>query len=543
MRLLLFSNDNAHSAVESRLFWLADDSIPELSALQSHSAELCSTALLLLPEPALLSTRKWTFRAVAMLLGLSAFILLEAVCRINGWGAAAPSTGDFAEFAAVRPLFQRDEATSEYHVAANRRRYFSEESFSASKPANEFRIFVFGGSTVQGRPFSIATSFTTFLEMSLNKACPSTRWQVVNCGGISYASYRLLPVMKECLTYQPDLYIVCTGHNEFLEFISYSSTRQSRALTSSYSMLDRFNSFHVAQSLLSAAAKPKAGPETIVPRMAEEVDAVLDHQGGLMAYTRETLHAEQIVDNFAANLQQMVDLSAAAGVPLMMMQPPSNLRDCPPFKSEYSRQTTAEVQSDISAKLKLASELHKTDPSTAIRTLSSITTADPEFALGWYQLGRALAHNHQPQKALDAFTHARDEDICPLRMTSDLQQAMADVVVANNVPFLDVQKLLVANSRDGLVGEAALVDHIHPSFRSHLEIGVGITQLMHAHGLVQYSDEGWATDVREHLEDHLQSLDNMYFLRGRQTLELLQIWTDGRADGPPLTVSDSRLDN
>lgn len=478
------------------------------------------------------STRLWTFRAVSVLLGLSAFIIVEAACRIAGWGAESPSTGHFAEFAGVRPLFRQDKATGEYSIAANRRRYFSAESFAAAKPPKEFRIFVFGGSTVQGRPFSIPTSFTTFLEMALNAASPHTNWQVVNCGGISYASYRLLPIMQECLSYQPDLFIVCTGHNEFLEFMTYAEARQQNALSAGYSWLSGFNSFHVAESLLASSKSPQQAEP--VTQLAEEVDAVLDHHGGLQAYTRKALQRQQVVEGFEFHLQQMVNLSRNADVPLIMIQPPSNLRDCPPFKSEFSDSIAEEQQQDIAARLKQASNLLMTNASDAIRILQTVTVDDPGFALGWYQLGRALAHNHRPNEALIALTRARDEDVCPLRMTSHLQQAMVKVVTANDTPFLNVQDLLVADSRGGLVGEATLVDHVHPSFRSHQEIGIALTRLMLANNMVDVADELWVSKVRGKLEDHLQSLGDMYFLRGRQTLETLQIWTDGRADGPPL---------
>ena len=118
-------------------------------------------------------SRKWTFRVVSILLGLSVFILFEGVCRITGWGAEPPSTSAFAEFATIRPLFERTADGQRYQVAANRRLFFAEESFAAEKQPREFRIFVFGGSTVQGRPFSIPTSFTTFLEIGLRHADPS----------------------------------------------------------------------------------------------------------------------------------------------------------------------------------------------------------------------------------------------------------------------------------------------------------------------------------------------------------------------------------
>ncbi len=62
-----------------------------------------------------------------------------------------------------------------------------------------------GGSTVQGHPFSVETSFTTWLELSLKAADPSRHWRVVNCAGVSYATYREAIVVKELLGYKPDL--------------------------------------------------------------------------------------------------------------------------------------------------------------------------------------------------------------------------------------------------------------------------------------------------------------------------------------------------
>ncbi len=50
-------------------------------------------------------------------------------------------------------------------------------------------------------------------------------WEVINAGGISYASYRVAHLMEELVNYQPDLFIIYTGHNEFLEERTYSQIR------------------------------------------------------------------------------------------------------------------------------------------------------------------------------------------------------------------------------------------------------------------------------------------------------------------------------
>lgn len=487
------------------------------------------------------STRKWIFRAASIVLGLSTFVLFEGLCRMAGWGNESPSTGDYAEFAGVRPLFVLDPEADTYKVAENRRLYFSKESFAATKQKNEFRIFVFGGSTVQGRPFSIPTSFTTFLEMALQQAQPEVHWEVVNCGGISYASYRLLPIMRECLDYQPDLYIACTGHNEFLEFLSYSQVTEAGAVAAGYSWLSQLNSFHLAQQIMpgqGSSSQDAAVPASKV--LPEEVDAILDHNGGLDVYRRDALLRDRIVASFGENLRQMIQLSEQASVPLVLMQPPSNIRDTPPFKSEFSAKTSEELRQSIRQRLQKANELLESDAGAAIRILKDVTKDDSEFALSWYQLGRALVYANRPDEAKAALLTARDEDVCPLRMTGRLAEAMAEVAEAFRMPFLVAEDVLVDKSRNGLIGDAVLVDHIHPSFSSQQEIGIALVKLMGNLKLVDYSNQQWESSALERLEQHIQSLDDMYFLRGQQTLRVLKIWTQGRADGPPLPKTDSR---
>ncbi len=68
--------------------------------------------------------RKLLFRCAAVLLGLAVLPLFEMTCRIAGWGADRPANDAFAEFAAVRPLFRRDDSGQRFHVAEDRRSFF-----------------------------------------------------------------------------------------------------------------------------------------------------------------------------------------------------------------------------------------------------------------------------------------------------------------------------------------------------------------------------------------------------------------------------------
>lgn len=483
--------------------------------------------------------RRWKFRLAAVGLGLSVFVLFELVCRAAGWGQQAGSGGHVAEMAAVRPLFVPTADELRYRIADNRREYFADESFDARKKAGEFRVFVIGGSTVQGRPFSTQTAFARCLEMSLQQAASDITWRVINCGGISYASYRLVPIVEECLGYQPDLIIVCTGHNEYLEFITYAQARRSQTVVTAYRLLDRLHSFRLLETGLSCLLRSER-PSSDAVRLPEEVDAVLDHQGGLQAYRRSALDRATVESGFHENLNRLVDLVREADVPLILVRPPTNLADCPPFKSEFAADLSPSEQDDFLQQLSLSAEkLSRGDLAgvqSAVAELTALTAIDPGYALVWYQLGRACLNARQMEQAARAFARAADEDICPLRMTSALEAEMRQVVADRGVPFLDAHQLLTELSRHGIADDSVLVDHVHPSFQSHLEIAFGLADLMQQSGWLTTSDSQWKPSTRAEFAAHLQSLDDMYYLRGRQMLDVLKAWAAGRADGSPLQV-------
>ncbi len=84
--------------------------------------------------------------------------------------------------------------------------WFNQQAFAATKPANTQRIFCVGGSTTYGRPFADLTSYSGWLRELLPVVDKSTNWEVVNAGGVSYASYRVAAVMEELAQYEPDLF-------------------------------------------------------------------------------------------------------------------------------------------------------------------------------------------------------------------------------------------------------------------------------------------------------------------------------------------------
>lgn len=476
--------------------------------------------------------RLWLFRAVAVALGLSVFPLAEAVCIAFGWGQPSAHDDPFVGFSAMHPLFVRDEDETRYQIPQSRRKFFVAESFPIAKTPGTFRIFVLGGSTVQGHPYSKETSFTTWLQLGLSAADSDRRWEVVNCGGVSYASYRLVPILQECLRYEPDLFIVCTGHNEFLEDRTYGHVKRSPLVGQTW--LTQRRTFVLLseglQRLTGRTAKSSSGDR---PVLAADADALLDYYDGLRAYHADPTWHAGVVEHFEFNLRRMVALARSAGLPIIAIREPSNLADCPPFKSEHRADLTGDDLAAWEQQFQQAQALYRTDLPQAVALLERCIQSDDQYAAAHYELGQCLETLRQYDSAREAYLRARDADVCPLRMITPLEQRLANVCRDTHVPLIDAHALLESRTAHGILGLPWVCDHVHPSFEGHQLIADALIEQLARQGLAHPRPD-WKDAAHAAYRTQFDSLDEMYFLRGQRTLNSVIQWTKGRAGGPPI---------
>lgn len=482
--------------------------------------------------------RVWCFRALAVLMALALFGVIELVCMAFGLGEQKLDVDPYVGFSSTTPLFELTADESAFQIAKNRRAFFAHDSFTAMKSANTRRVFCLGGSTVQGRPFSIQTSFTTWLRLALQSADESHDWEVVNCGGISYASYRLVPILEECLEHQPDAVILCTGHNEFLEERTYGDVKQrARWLAGSDSVMSRFRSFRLLRNALARASgngtTDEQGKSAARPNLPTEVDALLDYRNGLSAFHRDDPWRETVIEHFEFNVRRMLRMCQQANVPVFLIAPPSNLADCPPFKSEHRADISDADQSRWAELVTAARAAIRDDATTAVDLYRGAHAIDDRFASTHYELGKCLEALGRSQEARTEFIRARDEDICPLRILSPMFAALPTVAGELDVPLLDAHQLLEDMSQGESLGDFLLVDHVHPSFRGHQEIALALMHQFKTSNFI-HPKQDWESSARARFQQHFDDLDEMYFPRGQRMLEALQEWTKGRADGPPI---------
>ncbi|MDX1944312.1 MAG: GDSL-type esterase/lipase family protein [Pirellulaceae bacterium] len=469
------------------------------------------------------------FRLAAVLLGLSPLIVTEVVLRALDLGRPTDFDDPFVGFSAVHPLFVLNPETGRREIPKSRQSHFRPESFNATKAPNEFRIFVLGGSTVQGRPWSIETSFTTWLELALAAADPSQKWEVVNCGGISYASYRLAPILEEVLRYEPDLVIFYEGNNEFLEDRTYEDIKHApAALALPHRQVARLRTYSLLRGavLRLSGGGSEASPAGR-PVLADETDAMLDWRGGIAQYHRDADWQRDVTTHFETTLRRMVAMAESAKVPLLFVSPVTNL-EWPPFKSEHrAGLSPAELERFDSLRTQ-ASETIARDLPAALALFRQAAEIDGEFALVHYEIGTCLKELGQFEEARAAWLKARELDVCPLRMTAPLGEKLRLVATATGTPLLDADALLAARSRSGFADNQWLVDHVHPSIAGHQILATALVEQL-AGMKVARPVADWEAAREVAFEQHLTSLDAAYFERGRTFLQAEQNWARGKA--------------
>lgn len=401
------------------------------------------------------------------------FALLEGVLYLAGVVPLYERADPYVGFAGYSPLFvERQTAPGQpvLETAPGKLRWFNRQQFPARKAAGVTRVFCLGGSTTYGRPYDDRTSFCGWLRAFLPSVDPHRRWEVVNAGGISYASYRVVRLMEQLSDHEPDLFIVYTGHNEFLEERTYGR------------MLDTPEVVRDLASLASRLRVYSAMADVAYDRgdvLSADVDAVLDRSVGPEDYHRDDALRDAVLEHFRVSLDRMTRIADRAGAGLIFVTPASNIGDFSPFKSEPAEGLMdAGIEQVRRLREEAAAALEAGDPSAALRTVETALAIDPRDPESLYLDGRVLRALGRPEEARRAFIAARDEDVAPLRALSPMPRIVAEVARDRGAGLVDFAALVKERSPDGIPGSGLFLDHVHPTIEGNRLLALALVDAM-----------------------------------------------------------------
>jgi tetratricopeptide (TPR) repeat protein len=428
------------------------------------------------------------------LISVTAFFLaLEGVLALVGMQPEAANHDPYVGFSSRIPLMQLSEDGAggrRLKTAPGKLVWFNEQTFAPSKPAGTRRVFCLGGSTTYGRPYGDLTSYSNWLRQLLPMVDRQTDWEVINAGGVSYASYRVAAVMEELAQYDPDLFIVYSAHNEFLERRTYANMfAQSDLKIGISSVLSSTRTWTAMRKLAGRGGAASKTPDELLPA---EVDEVLNHSIGPANYQRDDAWRQKVIHHYQVNLARMAKIARDANAQIVFITPASNEKDCSPFKSELAENLSDDQRDrfrllEDRGRRAAAANQHQ-QALTEFVAAQAIDDRNPDLL---YQIGGCLAALERYDQSLQAFRQALNEDICPLRAVDEITASIHQVAGELNVPVVDFERRLRGRCRDQFgyeaLGDAYFLDHVHPTREVHQQLAVWIIEDLLAHAIIKGS--------------------------------------------------------
>ena len=477
------------------------------------------------------------------------FLVVEGILAVFDIPKGESSQDPFVGFSSQERLFtdsvfiKNGEKIPVMMTYPDKLELFPNESFAQTKSANTLRAFCVGGSTTYGRPYSPRTSFCSWLEDFLNYVDREHQWEVINAGGISYASYRIVLLMDELIQYEPDLVVAYTGHNEFLERRTYSKIlRLPMVLRDLGTLASRLRTYSLLNNIIGywIRGKGKAGYDH---KLSEEVNPILDQSVGPHDYTRDDEQKKDVVAHFRFNLTRIIRLARSVDSKVILVTPASKLRYEAPFKSQHRADLGKPALEEWIRNYEWALELvRQKEFEEALIHILNAETLDPRYAHTFALKGDILFALRRYGEAKMAYRRAIDEDVCPLRAITPLRTAVMDIGHEMNVPVVDFDSIISERSPEGITGEELFLDHVHPTIEGHKILALEILDEVIRSGLVRSPHPITVGGIQLIEETKMSQVDREAHAEALMNLAMLANWGGKFREGITLAKRAMDLD-
>lgn len=232
-------------------------------------------------------------------------LVLESILLLSGFKFYPLNIGF-----EITPKFEIFEVREDlFWTKKNKESVFNSQCFFVEKGKEEKRIIILGGSSA----FNLWG--LNHLNESIKKNFPGEYVTIINMGGESYGSNRVLMNFNEMVKYEPDLVIVYSGHNEFEErFMQETFFKDNFINRLNDRLMINSRSYQFLSWVVDGIRKPL---------MSKNIEAIKEGRHILFPEKLElnfpiTVDKDIIYENYRGNLIEMVKISKINGFDLIL---------------------------------------------------------------------------------------------------------------------------------------------------------------------------------------------------------------------------------
>jgi len=208
----------------------------------------------------------------------------------------------------------------------------------------------------------------------------------------------------------------------------------------------------------------------------------------------------------------------------------SNLRDCPPFKSEHPPEFSDEDKRRWQSIFEKAKAAEINDLEGALKLYHDAAAIQPKHSLLAYRIARCCDLLGRHEQARDFYIKARQWDVCPLRVLDESLQSILKAV-PDDIPdsqklvsVVDAQELIGRDSDVHIPGFESYIDHVHPTIASHQKISRTLIARIQEMQVLPAPKPLTAQDRQRIYQSHFDELGPIYLSNGGRRVHWLEKW-------------------
>jgi lysophospholipase L1-like esterase len=412
---------------------------------------------------------------------------LEGVLRVAGLGDPDASRASRLKYQQIYlPILEpgtRPDGTRVFRTVDSRLPY---QSILAQKPVDGLRVFTFGGSATAGLGYSPNVTFSRHLERMLRRAYPERTVEVVNLGIVALSSRQVKLLVADVVErFDPDLLVVYSGNNEFLEIHGEKYARAHETRLQRW--IDPLRETNLYR-LLSRAVRGAPVNPSLADQDFSHDDLRLTQDAIIQHIRLEVGEVDRAVDRYAANVEEIARSAKVTGTALVLLSVASNWKwrgrsDLPDDWRDELGSNPAQIRAALDDR---------------------IAAAAPDERHAWL-FKRATLHEEQGNTAAARadYREAMNSDPHLRRALDVMNERVARVAQTSDVAYLDLVAALGKNAKNGIIGFGEFYDYVHFTPRGAVLVAGAVFGEARRRGLLP---EGARLDAEDYVAEQTAKL-------------------------------------
>lgn len=374
-----------------------------------------------------------------------------------------------------------------------------EHKLSQRKKVGEFRIFLYGESTMHGGALYPHSVIGKWLRLYLADLLPediTRNITVVNFGRMGANSQFIANAFTETIAYKPDLAVFYTVHNDFclfenrIEFLSKKSLMHRienlcGGLPKKSSFLNMFNRIIVRMKIeRNKIRDARLGMED--PWYAE-LDKPEYYKDETNLLRPDSPQFRLIAENFESNVNKIINAARRRAIPIIFFEGLSRWKGYEPIISIHGARLSKDLLSAWERCFSEAENLFvREEYNNALALYLRCIDIDPAYALSYYRVAECYERLGEFDKVNKYYVMANDSDYFPIHAPSLVNRFYENILTTNTkgVYVIQTQKLFEENSTNGIVDESLTIDQIHPSLEGQALMTLEIARIIYKNNLI-----------------------------------------------------------